>query len=324
MIEPANTGQNELSVLEGLAAQAQMFACGAAMNLLQLGRVLTEAKPIVPHGEWLQWVRENAHMPARTAQQYMQAYAKFGTDHSIAQLGPAQIIKLLPMSDEERTELLANNDVKNMSTRELDEAIREQKERLKKEAMDEAQEAINSAVSAQREAEARLAELQAKDPEVPQELLDELHKGKEDLDEARNLAKEYAHIADEAERRKAAVEQEKASMQAEIEEANILLKEQQEIINQTQEELLNLKSAQARGTTASINRDELTLDVFAQAVREFVGLCARMPYMATSFAGMSQEEKAGYEELLCTVEGWMEGARQALNCVAAEGGIIIE
>ena len=125
MNEVANTRTGGMTVLEDLAVQAQMFSTGAAMNLLQLGRVLTEAKPMVARGEWAAWVRENAHMPIRTAQQYMQAYQEFGLDQRYAQLGTSKVIKLLPMSEEEREELLRENDLEKMSVREVERAVQE-------------------------------------------------------------------------------------------------------------------------------------------------------------------------------------------------------
>lgn len=125
MNEVANTRMGGMTVLEDLAVQAQMFSTGAAMNLLQLGRVLTEAKPMVPRGEWAAWVKENAHMPIRTAQQYMQAYQEFGLDQRYAQLGTSKVIKLLPMSEEEREELLRENDLEKMSVREVERAVQE-------------------------------------------------------------------------------------------------------------------------------------------------------------------------------------------------------
>ena len=136
MNELANTETrgNLPSILDGLATQAQMFAQNACMNLLQLGRVLSEARPLIPHGEFDGWCRRNAKMSRRTAEQYMQAYAEFGLDTKIAELGTSKIIKLLPMSEEERETLLAENDVTAMSTRQLDEAIKQQKQRLLKEA----------------------------------------------------------------------------------------------------------------------------------------------------------------------------------------------
>ena len=69
--------------------------------------------------------------------------------------------------------------------------------------------------------------------------------------------------------------------------------------------------------------DELTLELFSAAVREFMGMCARMPYMSGTFSVMPQQTKNGYDELLRTVEGWCEKSRQALDSFAVEGGIII-
>ena len=64
--------------------------------------------------------------------------------------------------------------------------------------------------------------------------------------------------------------------------------------------------------------DELTIDVFASAVRQFIGTCARMPHMCHTFGTMTLSEKNAYDELLRTVEGWAANARQAMNTIAYE------
>ena len=138
----ANTETHLPSRLDELARQAQLFAQNACMNLLQLGRVLAEARPMIPYGEFDGWCRQNAKMSKRTAEQYMQAYAEFGLNTKIAELGTSKVIKLLPMSEDEREQLLAENDVGSMSTRQLDEAIRKQRGQLLKEARAEAKEEI--------------------------------------------------------------------------------------------------------------------------------------------------------------------------------------
>ncbi|MBQ8087046.1 MAG: DUF3102 domain-containing protein [Clostridia bacterium] len=317
MNEIANTTQtSDPAALDNLATQAQMFSYGAAMNLLQLGRVLTEAKPLVPHGEWTEWIKINAHMPLRRAQEYMQAYRKFGLDQRIAQLGASQIIALLPMSDEEREELLAENDVASMTTREIENAIEEQRERLRAEAMAEAQAAIEQEKRARYAAEKRAEMLEARDTEIPQDLVDQINNGKAEIARLSEMAKETLADAQRLRREKTVLER---SMQ----EQEALLQEQQEEINRAQEELLNLKSAQARGEAARTSDDTLTPDAFSAAVREFMGLCARMPYMGAAFSAMPQSEKAIYAELLHTIEGWTVGARQALECITVEGGVLI-
>ena len=155
MNELSNTTQTGLTRLRQLEIQAEMFSQNAAMNLLQLGRVIAEARPDIPYGEFDQWCRKHARMSKRTAEQYMQAYAEFGLDTKIAELGTSKIIKLLPMAQEEREKLLAENDVSAMSTRQLDAAIKEQREKLLAEARAEAQAEIDAANAAAREAEQR-------------------------------------------------------------------------------------------------------------------------------------------------------------------------
>jgi Protein of unknown function (DUF3102) len=43
--------------------------------MLDIGRLLNEAKALVEHGAWLPWLRRHTALPARTAQQYMAAAA---------------------------------------------------------------------------------------------------------------------------------------------------------------------------------------------------------------------------------------------------------
>lgn len=317
MNDLANTTQTGLSTIDDLATQAQMFSCGAAMNLLQLGRVLTEAKPLVPHGEWTNWVKTNAHMPVRRAQEYMQCYKRFGIDQRIAQLGTSQIVALLPMSDDEREELMAEHDVSSMTTREIDEAIHAQRERLREEAMAEAQAAIDEAERRAEQAERRAEEMAGREPEIPKELTDELNRNRQEITRLAQANKDA--LADALKLRR-----ENAQLESDMKEQEAILQEQQEAMNRAQEELLNIKSAQARGDVARPAADELTPDVLSQAVREFIGACARMPYMAATFSTMSQAEKAGYAESLHMLEDWIGGARQALESCAVEGGFVLD
>ena len=115
MTELANTQKKEIAVLDNLAMQAKTYIQNARMNLLQLGRVLAEAKPLVPHGEWENWVKTNTSMSKRAAEQYMQAYAEFGLNPQIAELGTTKTLKLLPLTEDEREKLLSENDVTRMS-----------------------------------------------------------------------------------------------------------------------------------------------------------------------------------------------------------------
>lgn len=300
MTEIANTGTQDYPTqgrLENLAMQAQMFVQNACLNLLQLGRVFTEAKPLVKHGEWDAWIKENANMSRRSAEQYMQAYAEFGLDPKIAELGTTKVLKLLPIKTEEREKLLAENDVSAMSTRQLDEEIRKRRTQMEKDIREEMQDEIN------REREARgAAEKKGKEQQAE---IDRLSKGKNDSDE------KVDHLAHENLR-----------LKSELKERDALLEEQQADYNKAQEELLNLKSTIAKGDAERAPAEQLTPDIFAGAVRSFIGTCARMPHMGKVFSGMGQTEINEYDELLRTVESWARESRIALDTVTVDGMVI--
>ena len=54
------------------SSDAQRYANKATEGALIAGRLLIEAKPQVPHGEWENWVTVNCDVAPRTARAYMQ------------------------------------------------------------------------------------------------------------------------------------------------------------------------------------------------------------------------------------------------------------
>jgi hypothetical protein len=301
MNEITNTKTSAVS-LDSLAMQARMYVLDARLNLLQLGRVLSEAKPLVPHGEWDAWIRENADMSRRTAEQYMQAYAKFGADPQIAKLGTSKVLKLLPLPGEQLEQLFEENDVKSMSTRQLDEAIRNQKEKLLKEAREEVREEL------EREKSLRIAA--EKTASIAKE-------------ELKQSNEEHTHNFETVTNDRKALMERNRKLEQEIQERDELLQEQQADFDRMQAELLDAKSSIAKGDAERIPADRLTADAFTSAVRTFIGAVARMPHMGTTFSTMDHAEKADFDELLQVVEKWAKESRKALNATVIESEVII-
>lgn len=324
MDEIANTNNHLPSRLDELAMQAEMFSQNACMNLLQLGRVLAEVRPMVPHGEFDGWCRKHAKMSRRTAEQYMQAYAEFGLDTKIAELGTSKVIKLLPMSDDEREKLLAENDVAAMSTRQLDAAIREQRERLLAEARAEAQAEIDAANEAARAAERHAIEAANRPPEVPEELADRLRENSKTIQVQQAEIDRLANVGRTALAERQRLVQENNNLQRDLRERDEDMEAMQADLQRAQDELLNLQSAQARGEAERLPTDALTPDVFSMAVNTFIGTCCRLPQMGKAFSTMPTEDKDAYEQSLRTLEKWAESARMALNSVSFEEAIIID
>ena len=310
MSETANAITNNdtrITALDGLALQARTLRMTIDMNLWQLAKVFVDARELVPHGEWGKWLRENADVSEKTAQDMMAAYRRFGGRPQFEQIGRAKAFRLLPLPEGTEESFMREHDVEKMSTREIQEAV--------KRARAEAKAKLDAA-------QKRIRELEGREPQIPQEVTDELRKRSE---ENARLKGEIERIADSARDNLAEtmkLRSENAQLTRDVKEQEELLREQQDALNKAQEDLLNYQSAQARGDAEHEHTDELTAEVFGAAVREFMGQCARLPYMGGAFATMGQKERNRYSTALRTIEGFCTQARKALECTAVEGGIV--
>lgn len=146
--------------IRSLQQQARVVVMSYAV---EIGKRLCEAKAVVPHGEWGNWLEEKVQFSQSTAQNYMKMYERFGSEQvslfsdpkseAIMNLPYTKALKLLAVPEEEMDEFLEENDVDGMSTRELEKAIRERDEAKKeaqkwKDAVNQA--AANSKMEAQR------------------------------------------------------------------------------------------------------------------------------------------------------------------------------
>ena len=303
MNEIANATTGKLSVIDGLAMQARALRLSINVNMWQLARVFIEAKELVPHGEWGKWLKDNADVGERTAQDMMAAYKRFGGKAPFEGLTPTQTFKLLPLPEGSEDQFMAEHDVQHMSTREIQEAV--------KQARAEAQAEIDRERQARLDAEQRAMDAENRAPEIPKELTEELKNSRERDEKQRAEIERLAEFGNSSLAEQRRLASENNSLRQELKEQEDMLREQQEALNQAQEELLNLQSAQARGEEHAYT-DKLTLDVFSAAVREFIGVCAQMPHMSATFSKMDNTELNGYFQLLKTVESWADGARSAM------------
>lgn len=296
----ANNNEGALTALTALAHQAQMLSENIAMNMLQLGRVFTEAKDLVERGQWGAWVQENSGMSERYAQQFMQAYARYGESSRYAALGKSKLIKLLALPEGEEERFLTENDVSAMSAREVESAVRAEREKWQR----------------------RVEELESREPEIPEAIF---HSIKEkDLqitqqrEEIERIAEQQRDLLNEAGQLRA----ENASIRREYDEQTDIIKDMQEDLDRAQRELLDARSDIARGDAERVPADQLTAEAFSAAVQQFIGKCARLPHMRMTFAAMAYKEKLEYSELLATVESWAADSRRAIDTVLAEGSVI--
>lgn len=107
-------------------------------NSIEIGRKLVEAKALVSHGEWGKWLAESVDYSTSTANNLMRIFEEYGGDQitllgdnlksqAFGNLNYSQAVELLGLPAEEREIFVKENNVEEMSTRELKKAIKELK-----------------------------------------------------------------------------------------------------------------------------------------------------------------------------------------------------
>lgn len=124
---------SEINLIKSRTDKIMLQSC------VQIGRCLTEAKAMLPYGEWGKWLKEEVSYSQRTADHLMRIYREFGPksaspgvslpdSNQDSNLSFSQAVILLGIPAEEREEFLACHDVENMSKRELQAAVQEKKQ----------------------------------------------------------------------------------------------------------------------------------------------------------------------------------------------------
>ena len=119
-----------------------------ASNLIEIGRLLVEAKTMVAPAEWEKYIWDNFGYSTSSADNWMKLYREYGDNQeslfdsftnsqTFGKLSYTQLLALTALPAEERSAFVESHDVENMSTRQLQQAIRERDEALK--AKDEAE-----------------------------------------------------------------------------------------------------------------------------------------------------------------------------------------
>lgn len=115
-------------------------------NSIEIGKRLCEAKRIIGHGNWLEWIKTSVNYSEKTAEQFMAIYKKFGVEGNqlklfgedmdaskVKKLNYSSLVALLAIKDDdERASFINSENVEEMSTRELKARIKELKEAKEK------------------------------------------------------------------------------------------------------------------------------------------------------------------------------------------------
>lgn len=103
-----------------------------AQNIIEIGKRLMLVKENLPHGEWGKWLAEKVDFSHTSANRFMQVAKEFSNSPTLVNLPPSKVFALLDLPPEEREGFIQSNPVDEMSTRELQQTIKEKKDLEKK------------------------------------------------------------------------------------------------------------------------------------------------------------------------------------------------
>ena len=220
----SNAEQNLVNEIIFIKTQTEQLVL---MNSIEIGRRLTEAKKLIKHGEWANWLKERVSFSQRTATNLMKIYEEYGKNglatnsETIAQLNYTQALALLAIPSDSREEFAKENDIAEKTIKELKEEIK--KVQADKDSSDKKLSDI------QAEYEKLKKEGIGKDEDIKtlsrriEELKAEQKKAAESMDE--ELKRRLTDSIKETENKMAVLENEKAVLEKKIQEAESAHKE---------------------------------------------------------------------------------------------------
>lgn len=163
--------------INGIKEQVKKTVRGTMLSgAMEIGRLLLEAKAVVQHGEWGQWLQDNVDYSQTTANDMMRLYTEYRdkqitldggptNEELFGMLEPSKALALLSLPEQERKKFVQEHPVEDMSVRALKEQIAQIK--AEKEA---AEAAAESARETAADASAMLQEAEKKKKEAEAKL----------------------------------------------------------------------------------------------------------------------------------------------------------
>lgn len=245
---------------------------------IEIGRRLKEAKSLLGHGEWGEWLESEVDFSRSTANNFMKIFEEYGASQvslfgdansqTLGNLPYTHALKLLAVPAEEREEFAEAHHVEELTSRELEKLIRERDEarralkraeedrdRAKRQAA-EAEQHQQAALRAQEEAQQAQAEaMRAKEAACAMEQKLEALKRQQEAAPVEDTALEQAREQARQEERSRAEEQ----VQAAREEAK-KAREEAEAAVQKAEKARQEAEEQARAAQERAAKEQLLAD----------------------------------------------------------------
>lgn len=201
------------SEIRYLSAQAKSMTVWFGV---EIGKRLAEAKEMVGHGGWLDFPKTETEFSSSSASRFMQIAREYGGKTSnfptLGNLSVSNALRLLAVPEDEREEFAQTVDAEHLSSRELEQAIRERDEARK--ALEEAQSAAVQLTERTEKQAEQIRELENRPVEVAVQVADPAEIDKAVAEALAAAEKKHKAALDSAERLRKAAEKKQAELQA--------------------------------------------------------------------------------------------------------------
>jgi DNA repair exonuclease SbcCD ATPase subunit len=201
------------SEIRYLSAQAKSMTVWFGV---EIGKRLAEAKEMVGHGGWLDFLKTETEFSSSSASRFMQIAREYGGKTSnfptLGNLSVSNALRLLAVPEDEREEFAQAVDAEHISSRELEQAIRERDEARK--ALEEAQSAAVQLTERTEKQAEQIRELENRPVEVAVQVADPAEIEKVVAEALSAAEKKHKAALDSAERLRKAAEKKQAELQA--------------------------------------------------------------------------------------------------------------
>ena len=289
--------------IEKTTAEILMLKDQTAQNIIEIGKRLIDAKNNLPHGEYLSWLENKVDFSDRTARNFMKVANTFENWQPVANLGTRKLLALAGLDEENRQEVMQENNVEDMTTRELEKVVKEKKE-IKKQ-LEAEQEYSNELQDAIKEKEKQIKTLQneIENIQVPQKEIIEKEVVKEVIPENLILEKQ------------------------ELEQELDALRKRAEKAENTLSRMKLDKEIQQDKVYSKVKLDNLLINI-----KTFLDNASKYTYLKEELQKIPIQNRKILESKINEVESWTILMKQALrnennmvgNVIFGEGEIINE
>ena len=289
--------------IEKTTAEILILKDQTAQNIIEIGKRLIKVKDNLEHGEFTEWLKEKIDISHRTANNFMKVATTFSNSQSLANLGSTKLFLLAGLDEKDRQEVIQESNVEEMTTRELEQVVKEKKEIKKqleaeKEYSEELQEAIK-----QKENQIRTLQNEIENIQKPEKEIIEKEIVKEIIPERLILEKQ-------------ALENELETLRKRAEKAEDTIRSIKLEDNIEKDKVF----------------DTAKLDMLLFNIREFLDKNSKFTYLKEDLQNIPAKKKKFIQQSVNSIKEWTMLMEQALdnrqdvvgNIIYGEGEIIDE